>query len=98
MDPEERHKITMKHWKRVRQYVDALKVQTQFKRKQEANYKKNLDDNDDYEEDTQSNENTTFTSWILINTDGPFYKSWSFLVTILTIYTLIVTPFLMVHP
>lgn len=51
---------------------------------------------DDEDDDNQIIDNQQKIKWYLIDTERNFCKAWNFLITILTIYNLIVTPFIMV--
>jgi len=53
---------------------------------------------DDEDDDNQIIDNQQKIKWYLIDTERNFCKAWNFLITILTIYNLIVTPFIMVFP
>ena len=66
----------------------------------ESNLKEMMIDdiNDEAEEDTTQNENLPKIAWYLIDKERNFCKVWNFMITILTIYTLFVTPFIVVFP
>ena len=55
-----------------------------------------LDDvNEDNDEDTTMVEMKPKDKWYLIDTEKTFCKVWNFIITILTIYTLFVSPFIL---
>lgn len=53
---------------------------------------------DDDDEDTHTVDNQQKIRWYLIDTERTFCKVWDFLITCITIYTLVVTPYIMVFP
>ena len=58
-----------------------------------------IDDiNEDANEDSTVNENQPKLKWYLIDTERTFCKVWNFLITILTIYSMFVAPFVIVFP
>jgi len=59
-----------------------------------------MDQDGDEAADDQSHlfDNIPRTKWYLIDTDGTFCKVWDSIITLLTMYTLYVTPFLLVFP
>jgi len=63
----------------------------------ESNLKEMMIDdiNEDTADDNQVNENVKI-KWYLLRSNGTFVKVWNFLITCLTIYNLIVTPFIWV--
>lgn len=66
----------------------------------ESNLKEMMIDdiNEDANEDNQINENQQKLKWYLIDTERTFCKLWNFMITCLIIYSLFVTPFVMVFP
>ena len=66
----------------------------------ESNLKEMMIDdiNEDADEDNQIIDSQPKLKWYLIDTERTFCKVWNFIITILTIYTLFVTPFLLVFP
>ena len=64
----------------------------------ESNLKEMMIDdiNEDADEENQIIDSQPKLKWYLIDTDRTFCKVWNFLITIVTIYTLFVTPFLLV--
>ena len=66
----------------------------------ESNLKEMMIDDIDgeAEEETPQAESQQKLEWYLIDTDRTFCKVWNLLITILTIYTLFVTPFVVVFP
>jgi hypothetical protein len=53
---------------------------------------------DDEEESQIVEQSVTKIEWYLIDTDRNFCKVWNFLITIVTIYNLLVTPMILVFP
>ena len=66
----------------------------------ESNLKEMMIDenNEEAEEEIQSVESTPKLKWYLIDTNRTFCKLWNFMITILTIYSLVITPFILVFP
>lgn len=66
----------------------------------ESNLKEMMIDdiNEDANEDNQINDNQQKLKWYLIDTDRTFCKLWNFMITMLIIYSMFVTPFVMVFP
>jgi hypothetical protein len=64
----------------------------------ESNLKEMMIDdiNEDANEDSTVNENQPKLKWYLIDTERTFCKVWNFLITILTIYSMFVAPFVIV--
>jgi hypothetical protein len=64
----------------------------------ESNLKEMMIDdiNEDANEDSTINENQPKLKWYLIDTERTFCKVWNFLITILTIYSMFVAPFVIV--
>jgi hypothetical protein len=56
----------------------------------------NDDINEEDDDELQTTENQTKTKWYLIDTERTFCKVWNFIITIVTIYSLIVVPFVLV--
>ena len=56
-----------------------------------------LNDEEDEENEIIENDQPRI-KWYLIDTDRNFCKCWNFLITLLTIYNLVVTPLVMVFP
>lgn len=66
----------------------------------ESNLKEMMIDdiNEDANEDSTVNDNQPKLKWYLIDTERTFCKVWNFLITILTIYSMFVAPFIIVFP
>jgi|TARA_B110000285_G_scaffold232036_1_gene302174 hypothetical protein len=50
--------------------------------------------NEEYEQDSQHEKIGQSIKWYLIDSEGTFCFIWNFCITILTIYTLIISPFM----
>jgi hypothetical protein len=58
-----------------------------------------IDDiNEDADEENQIIDSVPKLKWYLIDSERTFCKIWDFIITLLTMYTLFVTPFLLVFP
>ena len=55
------------------------------------------ENNEDAEAEVHQSADTTKMAWYLIDTDKTPTKVWNFLISLMTIYTLIVTPYIMVN-
>ena len=66
----------------------------------ESNLKEMMIDdiNEDVNEDNQISENKDRLKWYLIDTERTFCNVWNFWITLLIIYNMIVTPFVLVFP
>jgi hypothetical protein len=66
----------------------------------ESNLKEMMIDdiNDDEHDDNQNVDNKPKLAWYLIDTEKSFCKIWNFMITCLIIYSLFVTPYVMVFP
>jgi len=66
----------------------------------ESNLKEMMIDdiNEDADEDNQIIDSQPKLKWYLIDTERTFCKVWNFLITMLTIYTLFASPYLVVFP
>ena len=58
-----------------------------------------IDDiNEDADEENQIIDSMPKLKWYLIDSERTFCKIWDFIITLLTMYTLFITPFLLVFP
>ena len=66
----------------------------------ESNLKEMMIDdiNEDADEDNQIIDSQPKLKWYLIDTERTFCKVWNFLITLLTMYTLFVTPYILTFP
>ena len=66
----------------------------------ESNLKEMMIDdiNEEAEEETTATENQPKLKWYLIDRDRTFCKVWNFMITIIIIYSLFVTPYIFVFP
>ena len=64
----------------------------------ESNLKEMMIDdiNEEADEEIQSIENQPKLKWYLIDTERTFCKVWNFMITMITIYSLFVVPFILV--
>lgn len=64
----------------------------------ESNLKEMMIDdiNEEADEEIQSIENQPKLKWYLIDTERTFCKVWNFIITLLTIYSLFVVPYMLV--
>lgn len=57
------------------------------------------DNNEDIQHESQTDgDSSQKLPWYLIDSDKTFCKTWNFIITIVTIYSLVATPFLLVYP
>ena len=87
-------------WQKARRYNNKLRFQARLQKMAESNLKEMMIDdiNEDANEDSTVNENQPKLKWYLIDTERTFCKVWNFLITILTIYSMFVAPFVIVFP
>lgn len=87
-------------WAKARRYNNKLRFQARLQKMAESNLKEMMIDdiNEDVNEDNQVSENQPKLKWYLIDTERTFCKVWNFWITLLIIYNLIVTPFVLVFP
>jgi hypothetical protein len=87
-------------WVKARRYNNKLRFQARLQKMAESNLKEMMIDdiNEDANEDSTVNENQPKLKWYLIDTERTFCKVWNFLITILTIYSMFVAPFVIVFP
>ena len=66
----------------------------------ESNLKEMMIDdiNEEAEEETTATENQPKLKWYLIDKERTFCKVWNFMITIIIIYSLFVTPYIFVFP
>ena len=66
----------------------------------ESNLKEMMIDdiNEDADEENQIIDSVPKLKWYLIDSERTFCKIWDFIITLLTMYTLFITPFLLVFP
>ena len=66
----------------------------------ESNLKEMMIDdiNEDADEENQTIDNQPKLLWYLIDTERTFCKVWNFMITLLTMYTLFVTPYILTFP
>jgi hypothetical protein len=50
------------------------------------------------EDDEEDQEKVVSLPWYMVNGDGSGIKSWDFFIIMITIYSMFVTPFIMVYP
>ena len=85
-------------WNVARRYNSKLRFQARLQKMAESNLKEMMIDdiNEEAEDEIQSIENQPKLKWYLIDTERTFCKVWNFMITILTIYSLFVVPFVLV--
>ena len=88
-------------WNKARRYINKLMLQARLQKMAEQNMREMMIDeiNEDDEEENEIVENDQpRIKWYLIDTERNFCKAWDFLITLLTIYNLIVVPIVLVFP
>ena len=100
LSEEDKKKRIDNLWNKARRYNNKLRFQARLQKMAESNLKEMMIDenNEEAEEEIQSVESTPKLKWYLIDTNRTFCKLWNFMITILTIYSLVVTPFVLVFP
>jgi len=85
-------------WNKARRYNNKLRFQARLQKMAESNLKEMMIDdiNEEADEEIQSIENQPKLKWYLIDTERTFCKVWNFIITLLTIYSLFVVPYMLV--
>ena len=93
-EQEERIKVL---WSKARRYNNKLRFQARLQKMAESNLKEMMIDdiNEDADEENQIIDSQPKLKWYLIDTERTFCKVWNFMITLLIIYTLFVTPFIL---
>jgi hypothetical protein len=96
MTPEEREERVKVLWSKARRYNNKLRFQARLQKMAESNLKEMMIDdiNEDDDEENQVIDAQPKLKWYLIDTERTFCKVWNFMITLLIIYTLFVTPFI----
>jgi len=97
MTPEQKKERIQQLWSKARRYNNKLRIQARLQKMAESNLKEMMIDdiNEEADEEIQSIENQPKLKWYLIDTERTFCKVWNFMITLLIIYTLFVTPFIL---
>ena len=87
-------------WRKARRYTNKLRFQARLQKMAESNLKEMMIDdiNEDADEENQIIDSVPKLKWYLIDSERTFCKIWDFIITLLTMYTLFITPFLLVFP
>ena len=83
-------------WKIARKYDKQLRAQSRQQKKLDQMLRNNVIDdiNDELDLENQQEQSGQNLQWYLLDSNGTFVFIWNFGITILTIYTLIVAPFM----
>jgi len=97
MTPEQKKERIQQLWSKARRYNNKLRFQARLQKMAESNLKEmKIDDiNEDADEENQIIDSQPKLKWYLIDTERTFCKVWNFLITMVTIYTLFVSPYIM---
>lgn len=97
MTPEEKEERVKVLWSKARRYNNKLRFQARLQKMAESNLKEMMIDdiNEDADEENQIIDSQPKLKWYLIDTERTFCKVWNFMITLLIIYTLFVTPFVL---
>lgn len=100
MTDSERNERKRQLWNKARRYTNKLRFQARLQKMAESNLKEMMIDdiNEDADEENQIIDSVPKLKWYLIDSERTFCKIWDFIITLLTMYTLFVTPFLLVFP
>lgn len=97
---KKKNKIPVKRveylWKIARKYDKQLRAQSRQQKKLDQMLRNNVIDdiNDELDLENQQEQSGQNLQWYLLDSNGTFVFIWNFGITILTIYTLIVAPFM----
>ena len=97
MTEEEKNERIKVLWSKARRYNNKLRFQARLQKMAESNLKEMMIDdiNEDADEENQIIDQQPKLKWYLIDTERTFCKVWNFMITLLIIYTLFVTPFIL---
>jgi hypothetical protein len=97
MTNEEKDERIKALWSKARRYNNKLRFQARLQKMAESNLKEMMIDdiNEDADEENQIIDSQPKLKWYLIDTERTFCKVWNFMITLLIIYTLFVTPFIL---
>jgi hypothetical protein len=98
---EQQRKERITHlWAKARRYNNKLRFQARLQKMAESNLKEMMIDdiNEDADEENQIIDSQPKIKWYLIDTERTFCKVWNFFITLLIVYNLFVTPFIIVFP
>jgi len=100
MDEEAKRKHIKNLWNKARRYNNKLRFQARLQKMTESNLKEMMIDdlNEEQEEEGTQQDTQPKLKWYLIDTDRTFCFVWNFMITILTIYSLFVVPYIVVFP
>jgi hypothetical protein len=100
MTTEEKDERVKVLWSKARRYNNKLRFQARLQKMAESNLKEMMIDdiNEDADEENQIIDSQPKLKWYLIDTERTFCKVWNFMITLLIIYTLFVTPFILTFP
>lgn len=100
MTPEQKKERIQQLWSKARRYNNKLRFQARLQKMAESNLKEMMIDdiNEDADEENQIIDSQPKLKWYLIDTERTFCKVWNFLITMMTIYTLFVSPYIMTFP
>lgn len=87
-------------WLKAKRYTSKLRFQARLHRLAENNLKETMidDTNENESAENQVMDHLPKLKWYLIDSERTFCKIWDFIITILIIYNLIMTPFILVFP
>ena len=87
-------------WSKAKRYSNKVRLQARLQKMADQNLREMMIDDiqDDEDDDTHTIDNQQKIRWYLIDTERTFCKVWDFLITCITIYNLVVTPWIIVFP
>jgi len=100
MNKEEKAAHIKQLWNKARRYNNKLRFQARLQKMTESNLKEMMIDdiNEEAEEEASHTESQPKLKWYLIDRERTFCKVWNFMITMLVIYTLVVSPYVVVFP
>jgi len=100
MNPDEKKQHIKQLWNKARRYNNKLRFQARLQKMTESNLKEMMIDdiNEEAEEEASHTESQPKLKWYLIDRDRTFCKVWNFMITMLIIYSLVVSPYVVVFP
>lgn len=101
MTSEQKNKRIKELWGKARIFHLEVRAAARMQKKYESDIKGLMinDINDDQEEDNEVQTSAHLkVEWYQIHTESTFCKAWDFLIALVTIYTMFVTPYILIFP
>ena len=100
MTPNEKKERIAELWIKARRFTNKIRLEVKLEKMAEENLKE-LNINEDHSDDNnpgQEEKEHEKIEWYLVDTERIFCHLWNFMICLVTIYNMIVTPFIMTYP